>query len=73
MEAESAVMASAFSPSTRCAAQARYAESAPPEYATITRRIGFRIENSRSCLAFRIPKSSFGAAASLTKPAITPV
>src|ERR1700733_14301864 len=67
MEAESAVTARAFSPSTRCAAHARYAESAPPEYAMMTRRIGFRIENSLSCFAFRIPKSSFGAAASLTK------
>ena len=39
----------------------------------MTRRIGFRIENNLSCFAFRIPKSSFGAAASLTRPAINPV
>src|SRR6266851_4407084 len=33
---ESAVTESARSPRARCAAQARYAESAPPESATIT-------------------------------------
>src|SRR5579871_4100633 len=47
-EAESAVIASAPSPSTRCAAHARYAESVPPEKATIARPIGRSASNSLS-------------------------
>src|SRR4051794_7331932 len=45
-DAESAVTATAFAPSARFAAQARYAESVPPENATSTRSIAARPASS---------------------------
>src|ERR1700676_3709073 len=61
IEAESAVIAIASSPRTRYAAQARYAESVPPEYATITRRMDARMENSFSCFWASDTASILGA------------
>src|SRR5580698_4358758 len=49
MEAESAVTARAFFPSAWFAAQARYAESVPPENATMARSSFRRLAKSCSC------------------------
>src|ERR1019366_2391930 len=54
-EAESAVTATALGPRTRWAAHARYAESVPPEKATMTRPMAERSARSWRCFSSREP------------------
>ena len=56
--------ARAFSPSARFAAQARKAESAPPEKATITEPNPRRHASKRSCFSIEVSLSVSGFMAS---------
>src|SRR5579872_4805557 len=67
-EAESAVMAIAFAPSSRWAAQARKAESVPPEKAMMTRPS--RRRPAKSCSCFSCIRDGLSGS---TKAAIPPI